>query len=174
VVFFFLVFCSLKRCVFRGWYPGYVCYGGQCVWTTFISYHVIFRCCTKCRGCLLFSSGVKLPERENDRSSLFSAEVKNTYIFTSSLPYVSMAWYLSSGTTSLYLNREGCGMKRVRYCTCSDNKVCELATVRLPWEQWTDTSVWFDDVSILAFHSCVIVNLWLLFLSGVYYCLSVF
>jgi hypothetical protein len=27
----------------------------------------------------------------------------------------------------------------------SDNKVRELATVCLPWQQWTETSVWFDD-----------------------------
>jgi hypothetical protein len=25
---------------------------------------------------------------------------------------------------------------------------------------WTETSVWFDDVGISAFHSCVVVNLW--------------
>jgi hypothetical protein len=55
----------------------------------------------------------------------------------------------------------------------SDNKVCELATVCLPWQQWTGTSVWFDDVGISAFHSCVVVDLWQP-LSGVYYCLSVF
>jgi hypothetical protein len=42
--------------------------------------------------------------------------------------------------------------------TRSDNKVRELSTVCLPWQQWTETSVWFDDVGI-AFHSCV-VDLW--------------
>jgi hypothetical protein len=31
----------------------------------------------------------------------------------------------------------------------SDNKVRELATVCLPWQQWTETSVWFDDVYYL-------------------------
>jgi hypothetical protein len=35
----------------------------------------------------------------------------------------------------------------------SDNKVCELTTVCLPWQQWTETSVWFDDVGISAFHN---------------------
>jgi hypothetical protein len=30
----------------------------------------------------------------------------------------------------------------------SDNKVHELASVCLPWQQWTETSVWFDDVVI--------------------------
>jgi hypothetical protein len=39
------------------------------------------------------------------------------------------------------------------------DKVRELATVCLPWQQWTETSVWFDDVGISAFHSCV-VDLW--------------
>jgi hypothetical protein len=39
-------------------------------------------------------------------------------------------------------------------------KVCELATVFLPWEQWTETSVWFDDVGILVFHRYIIVDLW--------------
>jgi hypothetical protein len=34
----------------------------------------------------------------------------------------------------------------VRY----DNKV----------QQWTEISVWFDDVGISAFHSYVVVNLW--------------
>jgi hypothetical protein len=29
----------------------------------------------------------------------------------------------------------------------------------LPWQQWTESSVWFDDVGITAFHSCV-VDLW--------------
>jgi hypothetical protein len=41
-----------------------------------------------------------------------------------------------------------------------DNKVRELATVCSPWQQWTETSVWFDNVGILAFHSCVVVDLW--------------
>jgi hypothetical protein len=37
------------------------------------------------------------------------------------------------------------------------NKVRELATVCLPWQQWTEALVWFDDVGISAFHSCVVV-----------------
>jgi hypothetical protein len=45
-------------------------------------------------------------------------------------------------------------------CTRSDNKVHELATMCLPWQQWTETSVWFDDVGMSAFHSCVVVDLW--------------
>jgi hypothetical protein len=53
-----------------------------------------------------------------------------------------------------------------------DNKVPELATMCLPWQQWTETSVCVDD-DTSAFHSCVI-DLWPLFLSGVCYCLSVF
>jgi hypothetical protein len=32
-----------------------------------------------------------------------------------------------------------------------DNKVRELATVCLPWQQWTETSLWFDDVGTSAF-----------------------
>jgi hypothetical protein len=43
--------------------------------------------------------------------------------------------------------------------TRSDSTVRELATVCLPWQQWTETSVWFDDIGISAFHSCV-VDLW--------------
>jgi hypothetical protein len=42
----------------------------------------------------------------------------------------------------------------------SDNKVRELATVCLLWQQWTVTSIWFDDIGILAFHSCVVVDRW--------------
>jgi hypothetical protein len=40
-----------------------------------------------------------------------------------------------------------------------NNKFRELATVCLPWQQWTETLVWFDDVGISAFHSCVVVDL---------------
>jgi hypothetical protein len=44
--------------------------------------------------------------------------------------------------------------------TRPDNKVRELATVCLPWQQRTETSVWFDDIDISAFHICVVVDLW--------------
>jgi hypothetical protein len=45
--------------------------------------------------------------------------------------------------------------------TRSDNKVRELATMCLPWQQWTETQVyWFDDVCISAFHSFVVVDIW--------------
>jgi len=40
------------------------------------------------------------------------------------------------------------------------NNVRELATVCLPWKHWTKALVWFDDVDISAFHSCVVVDLW--------------
>ena len=30
----------------------------------------------------------------------------------------------------------------------------------LPWQHWTKALVWFDDVNISAFHSCVLVDLW--------------
>jgi hypothetical protein len=45
-------------------------------------------------------------------------------------------------------------------CTSSDTNVRELATVCLPWQQWAETSIWFDDVGISAFHSRVVVHLW--------------
>jgi hypothetical protein len=34
--------------------------------------------------------------------------------------------------------------------------------VCLPWQEWTENSVWFDDVGISVFHSCVVVvvDLW--------------
>jgi hypothetical protein len=44
------------------------------------------------------------------------------------------------------------------YEVCS--KVRELATVCLPWQQWAEALVWFDDVGISAFHRCVVVDLW--------------
>jgi hypothetical protein len=44
--------------------------------------------------------------------------------------------------------------------TRSDNKVRELATLCLSWQQWTETSVWLDEVGISAFHGCVVVDLW--------------
>jgi hypothetical protein len=43
--------------------------------------------------------------------------------------------------------------------TWTDNKVRELATVCLPWQHWTKALVWFDDVNISAFYSCVVVDL---------------
>jgi len=43
--------------------------------------------------------------------------------------------------------------------TWSNNKVRELTTC-LPWQHWTKALVWFDDVKISAFHSCVVVDLW--------------
>jgi hypothetical protein len=35
-----------------------------------------------------------------------------------------------------------------------------LATACLLWQQWTETSVRFDDIGISAFHNCVVVDLW--------------
>jgi len=43
--------------------------------------------------------------------------------------------------------------------------------VCLPWQHWTKALVWFDDIDISAFHSFVVVDL---FLSGIYYCPRVF
>jgi hypothetical protein len=40
------------------------------------------------------SSEVKQPGREADHSPSFSAEVKNVWSYTSTPPYVSMAWCL--------------------------------------------------------------------------------
>jgi hypothetical protein len=48
--------------------------------------------------------------------------------------------------------------------------VRELATTCLPQQQWAETSVWFDDVGISAFHSCAVLLInGSLFLSGIYY-----
>jgi len=58
--------------------------------------------------------------------------------------------------------------------TWSDNKVREIATVCLAWKNWTKALVWFDDVDISAFHSCVVVIYSSLFLGGIYYCVRVF
>jgi hypothetical protein len=43
--------------------------------------------------------------------------------------------------------------------TWSENNVREIATVCLPWQHMTKALVWFDDVDISAFHSCVVVYL---------------
>jgi len=32
--------------------------------------------------------------------------------------------------------------------------------VCLLWQHWTKALVWFDDVDISAFHSCVVFDLW--------------
>ena len=50
-------------------------------------------------------------------------------------------------------------LKRWGTHTWSNDKVCELATVCLPWQHWTKALVWFDD-DISVFHSCVVVDLW--------------
>jgi hypothetical protein len=52
-------------------------------------------------------------------------------------------------------------LRQIPLDTRCGNKVRELATVCLPWWQWTKTSVWFDDVGISATQSCVVVvDLW--------------
>ena len=58
--------------------------------------------------------------------------------------------------------------------TWTDNKVCELATMSLPWQHWTKALVWFDDVDITAFHSCIVVDLWQSLSEWHFYCLRVF
>jgi hypothetical protein len=64
--------------------------------------------------------------------------------------------------------------KYYKNSTWSDNKVRELATACLPW-RWTNALVWFYNIDISEFHSCIIVvvDLWQS-LSGIYYCLRVF
>jgi hypothetical protein len=54
------------------------------------------------------------------------------------------------------------------------NQVHELATVCFLWQQWAETSVWFDDVVYQRFIAVLLLIYDNLFLSGVYYCLSVF
>ena len=44
--------------------------------------------------------------------------------------------------------------------TWSDNKVRELATACLLWQHWKKALVWFDDIDISVFQSCVAVDLW--------------
>ena len=38
--------------------------------------------------------------------------------------------------------------------------VRQLATVGLPWQHRTNVLIWFDNVDISAFRSCVDVDLW--------------
>jgi hypothetical protein len=55
----------------------------------------------------------------------------------------------------------------IRYCCCVDGPICTtvqhttgcVPRSSWPWQQWTDTSVWFDNADIPAFHSCVVVDL---------------
>jgi hypothetical protein len=63
-------------------------------------------------------------------------------------------------TTMFILHNLYCALARTTKSMGSGNKVHELATVCLLWRQWTETSVWFDDVGISAFHSCVVVDPW--------------
>jgi hypothetical protein len=53
--------------------------------------------------------------------------------------------------------RSPTGYTYTSQCTRYNNKVRELANVCFPWQQWTEASVWFDDVGISAFYSCVVV-----------------
>jgi hypothetical protein len=47
--------------------------------------------------------------------------------------------------------------------TWTDNKVRVLATVCLLWRQWIKALVWYDDVEISSFLSCVVVDLFQFF-----------
>jgi hypothetical protein len=51
----------------------------------------------------VLSSGVKRPGREADHSLLSTAEVKNARRYTSTPPYVRMAWCLAKYQRRLYL-----------------------------------------------------------------------
>jgi len=51
-------------------------------------------------------------------------------------------------------------LKYAEISTWSRNKFRDLHTVCVPWQPWTRILVWFDDVNISAFHSCVVVDLW--------------
>jgi hypothetical protein len=44
----------------------------------------------------------------------------------------------------------------------------------MPWQQWTETTVWFDDVGISVFQAVLLLIYGSLFLSGAYYCPNVF
>jgi hypothetical protein len=48
----------------------------------------------------------------------------------------------------VYHNNPHRGRTSRKEHTRSDNKVHKLTTVCLLWQQWTETSVWFDDVGI--------------------------
>ena len=43
-----------------------------------------------------------------------------------------------------------------------------------PWQHWTKALVWFDDVDVSAFHSCIVADLWQSLSGGIYYRLLVF
>jgi hypothetical protein len=59
--------------------------------------------------------------------------------------------------------------------TWNDNKVRELTTVCFLWQQWTETSEWFNDIGTYQHFTAVLLLIYgNLFLSGIYYCLSVF
>jgi hypothetical protein len=44
----------------------------------------------------------------------------------------------------------------------------------LLWQQWAETSAWFDDMAYWHFPIVLLLINGSLFLSGIYYCLSVF
>ena len=75
-------------------------------------------------------------------------------------------WYYVTHSTNYFKNTiiytwnfKPNNWKKFKY-TWDLNKVRELANVCFPWQHSTIDLVWFDDVDILAFHSCVVVDLW--------------
>ena len=58
-----------------------------------------------------------------------------------------------------YVNSVTSPVRSYFTCMWTGNKVRELATMCLPWQSWTKALVWFDDVDIPTFQSCV-VDLW--------------
>jgi hypothetical protein len=66
---------------------------------------------------------------------------------------------LATMSDSFHAERVYTGEYYVRRHTRAETKVRELATVCLPWQHWTEISVWFDAIGMSAFHSCVVVGL---------------
>jgi hypothetical protein len=75
---------------------------------------------------------------------------------------VLIHWRSSSsvGVFIVLVASEHGSLPRAIQNTRSDNKVHELATMCLPWQKLTEPLIWFDDVFISVFHSCVVVDLW--------------
>jgi hypothetical protein len=100
---------------------------------------------------------------------------RDPYFLWTSPRYVSITLILVD-ILSPYLCLGPTSDLRLETYTRCDNKVRELSTDFLTWQQWTETSVCFDDVGISAFQSCVVVDLcqslseWSLLLSECVLC----
>jgi hypothetical protein len=106
--------------------------------------------------------GMKLPGREVDHSYPFSAEVKNTWRYTSTLPYVFMAWCLvkhrDNFTFNFYLTPQTSGVHLALFAVRQISAKfmfsgsCKAASLR--WSRDVSTGTKISEAKIRAIYFC--------------------